>query len=61
MRYMFADIATGKTGGAEIFFLIAAILAGLGAFVAWTVTPRALWATLVAAALCLGFIGWVLL
>jgi hypothetical protein len=54
-----ADIAVGKTGGAELFFLIAAIVAGLGAVLAWG--AKAIWATAVAASLCLGYIGWVLL
>jgi hypothetical protein len=56
---MLADIAVGKTGGAELFFLIAAIVAGLGAVLAWG--AKAIWATAVAASLCLGYIGWVLL
>jgi hypothetical protein len=54
-----ADIAVGKTGGAELFFLIAAILAGIGGVIAWTI--KAIWATCVAAAICLECIGWVLL
>jgi hypothetical protein len=54
-----ADIAVGKTDSAELFFFIAAILAGVGAIVAFTV--RAFWATCVAAALCLGYIAWILL
>jgi len=56
---MLADIAVGKTGGAELFFLIAAILFGVGAIVAFTV--RAFWATCVGAGLCLVAIAWVLL
>jgi hypothetical protein len=56
---MLADIATGKTGSAELFFLIATILFGVGAIVAFSV--RAFWATAVAAGLCLVGIAWVLL
>lgn len=59
MMSLLADIAVGKTGGAEVFFLIAAILAGVGAVVAFSV--KAFWATCVAAALCLGYIAWILL
>lgn len=54
-----ADIAVGKTGGAELFFLIAAILFGVGAIVAFSV--KAFWATAVAAGLTLVAIAWVLL
>jgi hypothetical protein len=56
---MFADIAVGKTGGAELFFLIAAIVFGLGGILAYS--AKALWATAVAAGLCLVAIGLVLL
>ena len=56
---MLADIAVGKTGGAELFFLIAAIVFGLGAILAYS--AKALWATAVAAGLCLVSIAWVLL
>lgn len=54
-----ADIWVGKTGTAEVLFLIAAILAGIGGFLAWS--AKAVWATLIAAAVCLGMLGWALL
>lgn len=54
-----ADLAVGKTGGAEVFFLIACILAGVGAVIA--VMGKSLWAAALAAAVCLELIGWILL
>lgn len=59
MSALLADLSTGKTGSAELFFLIATILFGVGAVVAFTV--RAFWATCVAAGLCLVGIAWILL
>lgn len=51
----------GKLDLADLLFLIAAILFGVGAFVAWSVNPRLLWATLVALGLCLVSIAWFVL
>lgn len=56
---MLADLAVGKTGGAEVFFLIACILAGVGCIIA--VMSKALWAACLSAAVCLELIGWILL
>lgn len=54
-----ADIVHGKTGAADVFFLIAAILFGIGALIAYSV--KTYYATLIAAGLCSGFIGLLLL
>lgn len=54
-----ADIAQGKTGAADLFFLIAAILFGIGAVVAYSV--KTFYATLIAAGLCLTAIALLLL
>lgn len=43
-------------GISGVFFILAAILFAISAIVAWFVAPRAVWATFVAAGLCL----WVL-
>lgn len=59
MPALIADIVHGKTGAADVFFLIAAILFGLGALIAYNV--KTYYATLMAAGLCLGFIGLLLL
>jgi len=63
-----ADISTGNTATADVFFLIAAIAFGLGFIVyadaALKATPRTitLWApVLVAAGLCLVAIAWLVL
>lgn len=70
---MFADIASGNTGTADVLFLIAAILFGLAALIhifgggPAPANPPAsrvgFWwtAALVDAGLCLGFIGFLLL
>jgi len=56
---MFAEIATGKTGGAELFFLLACILAGVATAV--SVWAKALWGAALSLAICFGFLGFVLL
>jgi len=58
---MLADIVTGETAWADIFFLVALILFILGAAVAWSIQPRALWATVVAIGLACVAFGWLLL
>ena len=52
-------IFSGKLTLADIFFLIAAILFGIGAFIAYG--TKTLWATLVSAGLCLIALGWLVL
>lgn len=59
MPTILADVAHGKTGAADIFFLVAAILFGLGAVIAYTV--KTFYATLIAAGLCLTAIALLLL
>jgi len=56
---LLADIAVGKTGGAEVFFLIGCILAGIATIIA--VMAKALWGACLSAAVCLALLGWVLL
>ena len=53
---MFLATTVSVNGVSGVFDLIAAILFLISAIVAWFVAPRALWATFVAAGLCL----WVL-
>lgn len=59
MPTILADISQGKTGAADLFFLIAAILFGIGAVVAYSV--KTFYATLIAAGLCLTAIALLLL
>jgi hypothetical protein len=49
----------GKLDLADLFFLIAAILFGIGAFIAFSV--KTFYATLIAAGLCLTAIAWFVL
>ena len=58
---LLADIASGNTGFADVCFLVALILFLIGAFVAWSVQPRALWATVVAVGLAAVSLGWLVL
>lgn len=58
---MIADIASGNTGFADIMFLLALILFLIGAVVAWSVQPRALWATAVSVGLAAVALGWLVL
>ena len=58
---MIADIASGNTGFADVMFLLALILFLIGAFVAWSVQPRALWATAVSVGLAAVALGWLVL
>lgn len=48
-------IWSGEGEFADVMFIIAIILCGIGAVIAYS--AKALWATLVAAGLCFGFIG----
>lgn len=52
-------IFSGKLTLADIFFLIAAILFGIGGFIAYQ--TKTLWATLVSFGLCLVSLGWLVL
>jgi hypothetical protein len=52
-------IASGNNNVADIFFLIAAILFGIGAFIAYSV--KTFYATLIAFGLCFTAIAWLLL
>jgi hypothetical protein len=52
-------IAQGNNNVADIFFLIAAILFGIGAFIAYSV--KTFYATLIAAGLTFIAIAWLLL
>lgn len=52
-------IASGNANAADIFFLIAAILFGIGAIIAYSV--KTFYATLIAAGLCMTAIAWLLL
>jgi len=56
---MFAQIVSGEVDWADFFFLLAAILFAIGAFLTYPV--KTLWATLVAAGLCFVAIGWLVL
>jgi hypothetical protein len=58
---MVADIASGETAWADIFFLVALILFVVGAAVTWSFQPRPLWATLVAIGLACLSLAWLLL
>jgi len=60
---MIADIASGNTDWADIFFLIAVILFVIGAVVAYRpmVNERPLWATVVALGLAFVALAWLLL
>jgi hypothetical protein len=58
---MLADIASGNTGFADVMFLVALILFLIGAAVAWSIQPRALWATVVAVGLAAVSLGWLVL
>jgi hypothetical protein len=49
----------GKASLADLLFLIAAILFGVGAFIAYSV--KTFYATLIAVGLCLVAIGWFVL
>jgi hypothetical protein len=49
----------GKLSLADLLFLIAAILFGIGAFIAYSV--KTFYATLIAAGLCLVSIAWFVL
>lgn len=52
-------IFSGKLTLADIFFLIAAILFGVGAFIAYS--TKTLYAALTSAGLCLVALGWLVL
>jgi hypothetical protein len=52
-------IASGNANAADIFFLIAAILFGIGAIIAYSV--KTFYATLIAAGLACVAIAWLLL
>ena len=54
-------IFQGNFNLADIFFLIAAILFGIGAFIAYSTSPRTLWATLLSVGLCLAALGLLVL
>jgi hypothetical protein len=58
---MLADISSGNTGAADVAFLVAMILFLIGAAVAWSIQPRALWATVVAVGLAAVSLGWLVL
>jgi hypothetical protein len=58
---MLADIASGNTGFADVMFLVAMILFLIGAFVAWAIQPRALWATVVSVGLAAVALAWLVL
>jgi drug/metabolite transporter superfamily protein YnfA len=64
---LLSDISTGNTATADVLFLLAAIAAGL-AVIVHLIPPgnpprpyAAYGGVLVALALCLGFIGWLVL
>ena len=61
MHALLADdgIFSGKLTLADLFFLIAAVLFGIGAIIAFQV--KTIWATLVSAGLCLVALGWLVL
>ncbi len=52
-------IWSGNLNLADIFFLIAVILFGVGAFIAYSV--KTFYATLIAAGLCAVSLGWLVL
>ena len=52
-------IAHGNNNAADVLFLIACVLFGIGAIIAYTV--KTFYATLIAAGLCLVALGWLLL
>jgi hypothetical protein len=56
---MIADIATGETDWADIFFLIALILFAVGAVLAFQ--AKALWASVVSLGLVAVSLGWLVL
>jgi hypothetical protein len=56
---MLADIWTGETATAEVFFLVALILFLIGGFIAFQ--AQAIWATLVAVGLAAVALAWMLL
>jgi hypothetical protein len=58
---VYADIATGETAWADIFFLVAVILFVVAAAVTWNFQPRPLWATLTALGLAFVSLAWLLL
>jgi hypothetical protein len=54
-------IFNGNNNFADVMFLVAFILFLIGAFVAWSVQPRLLWATLIAVGLAALSLGWLVL
>lgn len=61
MYALLADdgIWSGNLTLADVFFLISAILFGIGAFIAYSV--KTLYAVLISAGLCLVALGWLVL
>jgi len=56
---LFADIASGNTGFADVMFLVALIVFLLGAAIAFH--AKALWASVVAVGLAAVSLGWLVL
>lgn len=56
---MIADIASGHTAGADVLFLVAAVLFAVSAVLAWS--SRALWPVLTAAGLACLAVAWLIL
>ena len=56
---MFSVISSGHADFADICFLVAAILFLIGGVLAYS--AKAVWATLVAAGLCVLSVGWLVL
>ena len=57
----FADIFTGKTATAEVFFLIAVILFALDAIVKLAARPERYFGVLIPAGLAFVALGWLVL
>jgi hypothetical protein len=59
MTPLFADIAQGNTGAADVLFLVAVILFAVSAALAWS--ARALWPVLCALGLACAALGLLVL
>jgi hypothetical protein len=57
MSLAMAATSISVNGFGGVLVIIAALLSLIAAIVAWFVAPRAIWATFVAAALCLFFVS----